>query len=103
MKIAKKDVAIDYIVVFSYVIPMKRIVYSRNAIRTLRKIPANTSLRIRSKIEAFARDPASQANNIKALKGHDEIRLRIGGWRVIMNDQGEVLEISTIAPRSKAY
>ena len=103
MKIAERYVAVDYMVAFGYITQMKRLVYSRDALRTLRKIPANISLRIRSKIEAYARDPASQAYNIKVLKGHEEIRLRIGDWRVIMNDRGEVLKISKIAPRSKAY
>jgi len=37
-----------------------------------------------SKIEAYAEDPVSQANNVKALKDYGAIRLRVGDWRVIM-------------------
>ena len=66
-------------------------------------MPANTATLIRSKIEAYARDPASQANNIKPLKGRDGIRLRVGDWRVIMDDRGNVLAVLEIGPRGGIY
>jgi mRNA interferase RelE/StbE len=65
-------------------------------------MPRPTAARIVAKIEAYAADPASQANNVKALKGEDAIRLRVGEWRVIMLD-GEVLDIVRIAPRGDVY
>jgi mRNA interferase RelE/StbE len=55
-------------------------------------MPKNTAQRIMSKIEAYAADPTSQANNVTALKGRDGVRLRVGDRRVIMID-GEVLDI----------
>lgn len=82
---------------------MKKIAYSKAAAKSLQKMPLNVSSRIRDKIKAYTADPASQANNIKALQGYDEIRLRVGDWRVIMNDRGEVLMIVKIAPRGNAY
>lgn len=81
---------------------MKPITYTRDAVKTLRRLPANTAGRIRGKIEDYARDPASQANNIKALKGRDGIRLRVGDWRVIMQD-GVVLAVLAIGPRGSVY
>lgn len=54
------------------------------------------------KIEAYATDPASQANNVKALHGRDGIRLRVGDWRVIMRD-GEVLDVLDVGPRGGVY
>ena len=81
---------------------MKPISYTRSAIKALQRMPANTSARIVGKIEAYAADPASQANNVKALKGRDAIRLRVGDWRVIMHD-GEVLDILDIGPRGGIY
>lgn len=77
---------------------MKPIQYARSALKTLRSMLANTSARIVSKVEAYATDPASQANNAKALKGSDDIRLRVGDWRVIIND-GVVLTVTKIGPR----
>jgi mRNA interferase RelE/StbE len=65
-------------------------------------MPANTARRIVGKIEAYAADPASQKNNVKALQGRDGIRLRVGDWRVIMLD-GEVLDILDIGPRGGIY
>ena len=82
---------------------MKQISYTRAAIKTLARMPANTAALIRSKISAYAADPASQANNVKALKGRDGIRLRVGDWRVIMDDQGNVLAVLEIGPRGSIY
>ena len=48
-------------------------------------------------------DPASQGNNVKALKGREGIRLRVGDWRVIMDDRGTVLAVLEICPRGGIY
>ena len=81
---------------------MKPITYTREAIKVLRRMPANTSARIVGKIEAYAADPASQANNVTALQGRDGIRLRVGDWRVIMHD-GAVLAVLQVGPRGGIY
>jgi mRNA interferase RelE/StbE len=62
-------------------------------------MPANTARRIIGKIDDYAADPASQANNVTALKGRDGIRLRVGDWRVIMSDDGLVLDVLDVGPR----
>ncbi|MFN3845355.1 MAG: type II toxin-antitoxin system RelE family toxin [Paracoccaceae bacterium] len=54
-------------------------------------------------VEAYATDPASQANTVKSLTGREGIRLRVGDWRVIMDDQGNVLAVLEIDPRSGIY
>lgn len=82
---------------------MKQVSYTKAAIRVLRRMPTNTAKLIRTKIEAYATDPASQANNVKSLKGREGIRLRVGDWRVIMDDQGNVLAVLEIGPRSGIY
>lgn len=83
---------------------MKQISYSREATKTLIKMPANTAKLIRSKIEQYAAEPASLSNNIKALKGGEGLmRLRVGDWRVIFTEDGRILEIIKIAPRGGAY
>lgn len=55
-----------------------------------------------AKIETYARDPKSLANNVKKLKGRDGLRLRVGDWRIIMRDD-EVLEIMSIGSRGSVY
>ena len=66
-------------------------------------MPADTAQRIVAKIEQYAEQPESQANNVKALKGREGIRLRVGDWRVIMNDEGVVLAVLEIGPRGSVY
>ena len=82
---------------------MKQISYTKAAIRALRRMPANTATLIRTKIEAYAQDPSAQANNVKSLKGREGIRLRVGDWRVIMDDQGNVLAVLDIGSRGGIY
>ena len=81
---------------------MKPILYRPAARKALRRMPATTARRIMDKIEAYASDPASLANNVKALQGRDGIRLRVGDWRIIMLE-GVVLDVLNIAARGSAY
>ncbi|KPF71130.1 cytotoxic translational repressor of toxin-antitoxin stability system [Bosea sp. AAP35] len=83
---------------------MKVAIYSRDALKTLRGLPTNVADRIRSKIEQYVADPASQANNVKALQGDKRyLRLRVGDWRVIFREDGSVVLIVRVAPRGSAY
>lgn len=82
---------------------VKEIAYSRAAVRTLARMPRNLADRVRDKIRAYAIDPASQAGNIRRLRGTDRfLRLRVGGWRIVMRD-GVALEILHITTRGHAY
>lgn len=65
-------------------------------------MPRPTALRIVDKVEAYATDPTSQANNVTGLKGRAGVRLRVGDWRVIMLD-GEILDVIEIGPRGSIY
>jgi mRNA interferase RelE/StbE len=82
---------------------MKQISYSKAAIRAFRRMPANTATLIRSKIKAYATDPTSQINNVRSFKGREGSRLQVGDWRVIMDDQGNVLAVLDIGPRGGVY
>lgn len=83
---------------------MKQIAFSKDALRTLSRMPANTSKLIRAKIGQYASNPAAQANNVISLKGQTGIyRLRIGDWRVLFSETGDVVAIIKIAPRGGAY
>lgn len=82
---------------------MKEIVYSKTAQKALMRMPRNWAKRIRDKINSYAADPASQANNVKSLQGMEGmLRLRVGDWRVVMRDC-VVLAIITVKPRGSAY
>jgi mRNA interferase RelE/StbE len=58
---------------------------------------------IRSKIEQYADDPASLANNVLKLQNRPGYRLRIGDWRVIFIESATKVEIVAIRPRGGAY
>ena len=79
--------------------------YSKAAIRTLRRIPANTAALIRGKVGQLADDPRAVHAQLRPLAGSDAYRLRVGGWRVILriDDAAQVIRIVLIAPRGKAY
>jgi len=81
---------------------MKPVTYSRSALRILRRMPRNMAERIVAKVEAYAANPATQANNVTALQGRNAIRLRVGDWRIIMED-GVVLAVLDIGPRGSIY
>ena len=66
-------------------------------------MPADMAQRIIARIEQYAAEPESLTNNVKALKGREGIRLRVGDWRVIMNDDGIVLAVLEIGPRGSVY
>lgn len=82
---------------------MREVVYSKHAIRTLNRMPANEARRIRSKVLQYAEDPASLANNVKKLKDSRYYRLRIGDWRVIFGEDGTVVDVIRVAARGEAY
>ena len=83
---------------------MKQIAFSKDAVKTLSRLPANMSKLIRSKIDQYAQNPAAQANNVKSLKGQAGVlRLRVGDWRVVFTETGEVIAIIKVAPRGGVY
>ena len=85
-----------------YLARMKQVVIQPAARKVLRKMPVTTANRILDKINAYAADPQSQANNVTALAGRQGIRLRVGDWRVILRD-GEVLDVLKVGPRGGVY
>ena len=82
---------------------MRRVVYSKEAVRTLRRMPSNTANLIIAKIDQYATDTTSLGNNVKRLQGRPELRLRVGDWRVIFQEDPVRVSILSIAARSAAY
>lgn len=82
---------------------MRTITYTRTALKALRRMPRNVSGLIVSKVEQYAADPSSLANKVTAMKGRTGVRLRVGDWRVIMDDDGTVLAVLEIGPRGSIY
>jgi mRNA interferase RelE/StbE len=55
------------------------------------------------KVRQYADDPASLAKNVKTLSGRTGVRLRVGDWRVILDDHSDVLDVLKIGPRGGVY
>lgn len=82
---------------------MKKIAYTKAAQKTLARMPANEAAKVRGKIEQYATEPENLGNNVRKLKGRHGVRLRVGNWRVIMDDQGFVLAVLKIGARGGVY
>lgn len=79
------------------------IAYTKSALKTLRRMAANTRRLIVRKIEQYAADPSSLASQVTKLQGRDGYRLRVGDWRVIFTAEGDVLAILEIGTRGDIY
>ena len=82
----------------------RRVEYSRQAAKTLMRIDAATSARIRSKVRQLADDPSSLSNNILPMNGGEGLfRLRVGDWRVVYTETLVIVSVIRIGPRGDVY
>lgn len=63
----------------------------------------NEAGRILDKIEAYALDPATQANNVKKLVGSAALRLRVGDFGVVFEETETEIIVTRIGPRGSVY
>jgi len=84
---------------------MYQLFFTRQALKTLRKLPRNTADRIREKLAFLAKAPYAPNANVTRLQNRDGYRLRVGDWRVIYEIEAEQLRILVlkIAPRGEVY
>lgn len=83
---------------------MKPISYTRTAQKGLRSIGAQAAKRVMEKVEQYAADPASLANNVTPLVGEDGLfRLRVADWRVIFTEDLTILMVLKVGHRKEIY
>jgi mRNA interferase RelE/StbE len=82
---------------------MAEIVYTRSSLKELMHIGAVERARVVAKLEQYAREPASLANQVNALKGVASFRLRVGDYRVIFAADGERIVILKAGHRRDVY
>ncbi|MEZ4713004.1 MAG: type II toxin-antitoxin system RelE/ParE family toxin [Caldilineaceae bacterium] len=84
---------------------MYQIVFTKQADRTLRKLPRNVAQRIREKLVQIAESPYGQHNHVTKLQQRPGFRLRVGGWRIIydIEDERLVILVLKIGPRGGVY
>ena len=77
------------------------------AAKDLKALTPSDRARIIGKIERYTDDPASQANNVKALQGSDLYRLRVGDYRVLFTIAADgtvtVMLVHRVRHRREAY
>ena len=76
-----------------------RIKYSDQALKFLTKLRKQDAKRIVSKIEQYAEDPTALQNQVKKLTNSIYFRLRVGNYRVIFSETGEVMKMEKIRNR----
>ena len=80
------------------------VIYEKQAVKTLSKMPVKTARQIRDKISAFAERSGKPNLDIETLKGVDKgFRLRQGDWRALMLVENGVLRVVAVKPRGDAY
>ena len=81
------------------------IVFTKQATKTLQKIPATILVNIRQKIEQIAENPFLSHPNVTKLQNREGYRLRVGDWRVIYEVQQDkvVIMVLKIGLRKEVY
>lgn len=77
---------------------MFQIVYSKKAVKFLKKQDKPTRIRL---IDAISKLPLD--GDIKKLQGTDGYRLRVGDYRVLFDVNGVIVDIINIGNRGQIY
>jgi mRNA interferase RelE/StbE len=79
--------------------------YSKEATKSLLRMPRNTAKLIRQKLEMIAADPYADHPNARKLQGREGYRLRVGDWRVIYKIQSQqlIIMVLKVASRGEVY
>jgi mRNA interferase RelE/StbE len=80
-----------------------KIVFTRQAAKSLQRIPLGTVSLIRVKLDEIASDPNAQHPNATKLQGRPGYRLRVGNWRIIHDIRNDelVILVLKITPRGE--
>ena len=80
---------------------MKRIVWTEPAKGDVRSLDRHTAMRVLGTLHRFAE---SGEGDVKALAGRDELRLRIGDYRLFfITPSADTIEVVRVLHRREAY
>ena len=79
------------------------IVITRSAEKDMDKISMSDRARIIGKLEVYATNPKTLANQVKRLQGNPLLRLRVGNYRVLFTEDGIVMTVVHVGHRKDVY
>lgn len=84
---------------------MYKIVFTKQAYRSLRKTPQHVVAKIRKNLDRIANDPFASHPNVTKLQKRPGFRIRVGDWRVIytLQENKLVILVLKIGPRGGIY
>ena len=84
---------------------MHRLIFRKQAIKVLRKMPSRLARLIRNDLDDLAKNPDGHDLGVSPLRGRPGFRLRVGGIRIIFehNEAAGVIDVLRIAPREQVY
>ena len=84
---------------------MYEIVFTRQAFKSLRRLPADIVRPMRERLDQIAEVPFVQNPNVTKLQNRPGYRLRVGDWRVIYDVQeGEmIILVLKVGSRGDVY
>lgn len=84
---------------------MYKIIFTKETQKALLRLPRNTAVLVRLKLEQLAIDPYAPNMNAKKLQNRAGYRLQIGDWRVIYEVQNDelIILVLKIAQRGEVY
>lgn len=79
--------------------------FTKQAERSLRKLPADPRDLIIKKIKELAKDPFAPQLDIEKMQGRDGYRLRVGNWRIIYDlyKQQLLIVVIKVGDRKEVY
>jgi mRNA interferase RelE/StbE len=82
-----------------------KILFTRSADKTLRKLPREISQRIRRRLDNIAADPYAVHLDVTKLQNRPGYRLRVGDWRVIYEIERDelIILVLRIGTRGEVY
>jgi len=82
-----------------------KIVFSKQATKSLVRMPRDIAKLIQKKLEQVAVDPFADHPTITRLQNRSGYRLRVGDWRVIYEIQNDklVIMVLKVASRGEVY
>ncbi|MXZ19667.1 MAG: type II toxin-antitoxin system RelE/ParE family toxin [Caldilineaceae bacterium SB0665_bin_25] len=68
-------------------------------------MPRQSAQRVRRALDKLSEDPDRRDVDIAPLEGRPGFRLRVGGYRVILerDDEARTIDVLRVAPRGQAY